>query len=148
MIQETGAPALSIVLDDWPAEQASLKKAFLRLKAHAEAQGGANWSLVSRPGVSYSLRFDLNPRPEGRARQVFFLTDVVVAGEMFLSVCFYEDEISDPHELGNAIPQGLFKETGYCFDVDNDNCGEEMLLNYLEDRIEEAHAKATAKARG
>lgn len=142
MIEETGEPALSIVLDDWPAQQAGLKKAFMRLKAYAEAKAGTKWSLVSRPGVSYSLRFDLEPRPAGRQRPVFFLTDIVVAGELFLSVCFYEDEISDPHEMGNAIPQGLFQETGYCFDVDDDNCGEEMLLSYLEDRIDEAHPKA------
>jgi hypothetical protein len=142
MKEETGAPALCIVLDDWPKEQAGLKAAFTRLKEYAGAMQSAHWSFVSRPGVSYSLRFDLAPRPDGRERPVFFLTDVVVAGELFLSVCFYEDEISDPHELGNAIPQGLFKETGYCFDVDDDNCSEEILLSYLEDRIDEAHAKA------
>ncbi len=142
MKEETGAPALSIVLDDWPAEQAGLKSAFLRLKEYAHSQEGAKWSLVSRPGVSYSLRFDLKPRPQGRMRPVFFLVDVVVAGELFLSVCFYEDEMSDPEELGNAIPQGLFKETGYCFDVDDVNCGEEILMAYLEDRIDQAYAKA------
>jgi len=142
MKEETGAPALSIVLDDWPGEQAALKKALLRLKQHAQSQEGAVLSLVSRPGVSYSLRFDLAPRPQGRRRPVFFLVDVVVAGELFLSVCFYQDEISDPQEMGNAIPQGLFQETGYCFDVDDDNCGEEMFMSYLEDRISEAYARA------
>lgn len=142
MKEEAGAPALGRVLDEWPEEQAGLKAAFLRLEDYASAKEGAEWSFVSRPGVSYSLRFDLNPRPAGRERPVFFLTDVVVAGELFLSVCFYEDEISDPQELGNAIPQGLFRETGYCFDVDDDNCGEEILLSYLEERIDQAHAKA------
>jgi hypothetical protein len=142
MKEETGAPALSIVLDEWPAEQAGLKKAFLRLKKYAATKESVEWSFVSRPGVSYSLRFDLNPRPAGRERPVFFLTDVVVAGELFLSVCFYEDELSDPEELGNAIPQGLFQETGYCFDVDEANCGEEILLSYLEERIDQAYAKA------
>ena len=142
MNEETGAPALCIVLDDWPQEQAALKAAFERLKEYAGSREGAHWSFVSRPGVSYSLRFDFNPRPDGRERPLFFLTDVVVAVELFLSVCFYEDEISDPHELGNAIPQGLFQETGYCFDVDDFNCGDEGLLAYLEERIDEAHAKA------
>ena len=147
MKKEPGEQALRKVLDDWPKEQAGLKTAFQRLKKYAEAKNGAEWSFVSRPGVSYSLRFDLQARPDGRERPVFFLTDVVVAGELFLSVCFYEDEISDPKELGNAIPQGLFQETGYCFDVDDDNCGDEGLLAYLEERINEAHAQAMAGPR-
>lgn len=140
MKEETGAPALSIVLDDWPAAQAALKQAFVKLKTYAEKKEGASWSLVSRPGISYSLRFDLKPRPAGRKRPVFFLVDVVVAGELFLSVCFYEDEITDPEEFGNAIPQGLFQETGYCFDVDDDNCQDARLMTYLQARIDEAHA--------
>jgi len=143
MRQETGAPALSIVLGDWPPEQAGLKKAFLYLRDCALAQAGAVESLISRPGVSHSLRFDLAPRPQGRKRQVFFLVDVVIAGEFFLSVCFYEDEIQDHQELGNAIPQGLFEETGYCFDVDDDNCGDAELMAYLRERIAEAHARAS-----
>jgi hypothetical protein len=142
MKEETGAPALSIVLDDWPVAQAPIKQTFLKLKTYAENLPGAAWSLVSRPGISYSLRFDLKPRPAGRKRPVFFLVDVVQAGELFLSVCFYENEITDPEELGNAIPQGLFKETGYCFDVDDDNCEDARLMAYLEKRIDEAHAKA------
>lgn len=148
MNKEPGAQALYKVLDDWPKEQAGLKTAFQRLMQYAGAKDGVERSFVSRPGVSYSLRFDLKSRPDSRERPVFFLTDVVVAGELFLSVCFYEDEISDPEELGNAIPQGLFQETGYCFDVDDDNCGDEDLLAYLEERIDEAHAQAMAEPQG
>ncbi len=142
MKAQEGAPALAKVLEEWPAGQEGLKQAFVTLKSHAESKEGAVWSFVSRPGVSHSLRFDLDPRPQGRRRPVFFLVDVVIAGELFLSVCFYQDEISDPQELGNAIPQGLFQETGYCFDVDSDNCAEAELLAYLEERIDQAHASA------
>ena len=43
--------------------------------------------------------------------------------------------MSDPNELGNAIPQGLFNETGYCFDVDEED---PELLVYLKERQIEA----------
>ncbi len=124
----------------WPAEQAGLKRACLWLLERAQALPGALWSFLARPGISHSLRFDLAPRPAGRLRPVFFLVDVVNSGgELFLSVCFYQDETSDPDELGNAIPQGLFQETGYCFDVDD---FDQAQLDYLRLRLGEAHARA------
>lgn len=135
-----GAEHLAQFLEEWPAGQAGLKRAYEQLKTWAEALPGARASFLARPGVSYSLRFDLAPRPVGRQRPVFFLVDVVDdGGERFLSVCFYEDEVSDPEELGNAIPQGLFMETGYCFDLENDD---PQFLAYLHERLAEAHAAA------
>lgn len=125
----------------WPPDQEGLKHALLALKASAGALPGAVLSFVARPGISHSLRFDLAPRPTGRQRQVFFLVDVVNSGgELFLSVCFYEDEITDPQELGNAIPQGLFMETGYCFDVDT---YDQAQMAYLNERLAEAHQSAS-----
>jgi len=127
-------------LASWPGEQAGLKHAFLSLKSQAEALPGAVCSFVSRPGISHSLRFDLGPRPQGRARPVFFLVDVVSdGGSYFLSACFYADEITDPQELGNAVPAGLFEETGYCFDVEEDEAG---LIAYVKERLSEAHRAA------
>lgn len=133
-------PELERFLSQWPAAQAGLKRSLTTLRAWAEALPGAALSFVARPGVSHSLRFDLDPRPVGRQRPVFFLVDVVAsAGERFLSVCFYEDEVTDPEDLGNAIPQGLFMETGYCFDVDD---YDEDQMAYLRARLLEAHAAA------
>ena len=135
-------PEIKRFLEGWPPAQTGLQRAFLTLKSWAEALPGASASFVARPGVSHSLRLDLDPRPPGRARQVFFLVDVVPAGgELFLSVCFYEDEVSDPQELGNAIPQGLFRETGYCFDVDD---YDQEQMDYLRERLIEAHRSALA----
>ena len=131
---------LDDILGSWPVEQAGLKQVFLELRSHAEGLLDALPSFVSRPGISHSLRFDLSPRPKGRGRPVFFLVDAISdAGWYFLSVCFYEDEIIDPRELGNAIPAGLFEETGYCFDVE-DNDPE--LTAYLKKRIDQAHRAA------
>jgi hypothetical protein len=140
MGEHQGAKEFGEFLALWPPAQEGLRRAYLWLKERAESLPGAVWSFIPRPGVSYSLRFDLVPRPSGRQRQVYFLVDVVgAAGEFFLSVCYYEDEVSDPDELGNAIPQGLFMETGYCFDVDG---FDEKQLAYLDARLNEAHAAA------
>lgn len=139
------APEIQKILAAWPDGDAATPRALSTLAAHASALAGAALEVIERPGVSTSLRFDLRPRPDGRERPVFFLLDVVqAANEWFLSVCFYEEEISDPEELGNAIPQGLFGETGYCFDLDADNADDAGLLDYLKTRIKEAHAAATA----
>ncbi|MFH1034452.1 MAG: hypothetical protein V1806_08090 [Pseudomonadota bacterium] len=133
-------------LRQWPASLAGLQKVYIQLKTWAEALPAARSTFVARPGVSHSLRFDLAPRPAGRQRPVFALVDVVdMSGELFLSVCFYEDEINDPQEMGNAIPQGLFQETGYCFDLEDDD---PESVAYLAARLNEAHAAALASAKG
>lgn len=134
--------SLNAYLEAWPAAQAGLKQVLVELRQAALALAGASEAFITRPGVSHSLRYDLDPRPAGRVRQVFFLVDVVEdAGVRFLSVCFYEDEVDDPEELGNAIPQGLFQETGYCFDVDDHDPEQ---LAYLLARLQVAHANASA----
>lgn len=134
---------LATYLEQWPTAQATVKKVLMELRAAALALDGAAESFVARPGISHSLRYDLSPRPEGRQRPVFFLIDVVeFEGLRCLSVCFYEDEIQDPRELGNAIPQGLFQETGYCFDVDD---YDREQIDYLRGRLSQAHRNATGR---
>jgi hypothetical protein len=97
--------------------------------------------VITRLGVSHSFRAALIDPSGKRVRPVYFLVDVVVSSTdpWFLSVCYYEDKITDPEELGNPIPQGLFQETGYCFDV---GAYDPELLGYLRDRLAEAHARA------
>jgi hypothetical protein len=134
---------LAGLVSKWPSGQESLKQAFLDLAAEADDGSGVTYDLIARPGVSYSLRAQA-PNPD-RGRPVFFLVDVVVSEKdpWFLSVCFYADEVDDPDQLGDAVPQGLFDETGYCFDVedfDND------LMTYLKARVNEARKAASAAA--
>lgn len=131
-------------MQSWPQGQRDLARALTALKDRAAGLTGVAWEVISRPGVSHSLRFRLEPPPEGRARPVFFLVDVVPLGleQWMLSVCFYEDEVSDPDELGNAIPQGLFDETGYCFDMEEDD---PALLEYCLERLAEAHRAASGR---
>ncbi len=131
---------LATYLEQWPADQAAIKQAFLELRQTAQGLAGVAETFVARPGISHSLRYDLAPRPAGRQRPVFFLVDVVeFEGQRFLSVCFYAEEIEDPQELGNAIPQGLFQETGYCFDLEE---YDPELVAYLRQRVSEARDNA------
>jgi hypothetical protein len=126
----------------WPEDQPGLWSIFRELVAYAQDRTASRTSIVERPGVSFSFRAEPSRPVKGRARPVFFLMDAVVSEQdpWFLSVCFYDDEISDPRELGNPIPRGLYDETGFCFDVDDYNAD---LLKYLEDRISEAYLSAT-----
>ena len=54
----------------------------------------------------------------------------------WLSVCFYEEAITDPDERGDMVPGGLFGQDGYCFDIYE---YEESDLAYLVQRIDEAY---------
>jgi hypothetical protein len=135
---------LQDLFDNWPARQEGLKRCLNEIKDAALAIPEVVVSFISRPGVSHSLRFDLDPRPDGRIRPLVFMSDVVdLGGELMLSVCFFQDEITDPEELGDAIPQGLYGENGYCFDVDEYDPGQ---VAYLMDRLAEAVAKAKGQA--
>ncbi len=133
--------SLTEFLKQWPASQAGLKDSLLAYRQGVLAMPGVEESFLPRPGVSYSLRWDLEPRPQGRQKPLFAMADVVPLGEeeMMLSVCFYAEEISDPEELGNLIPGGLYGEDGHCFDLEGDD---PALVVYCLARAAEALAAA------
>ena len=134
----TGWSGLS---EHWPQTQADLLKVLDELKTSALALPGAALEVVSRAGVSISLRFSLKPAPKANKRPVFHLIDVVAFDdELFLSVCFYADQITDPEELGNLVPLGLFGEDGYCFDLEEP---EQSFTAYLKERQAQAHKAAS-----
>jgi len=120
----------------WPPGQAGLRRFWEDLLAAAPDEGALDWEPVFREGISYSLRAR---RPDGASRPLFALVDIIPQDQWWLSVCFYEDEVSDPEERGLAIPGGLLGENGYCFDVDEPDAG---LLAYLKARLEEARRAA------
>lgn len=135
-----GAQDLQKLLDTWPEGQAEVKAAYVSLKEHAESINGVIWEFIARPGVSNSLRLDIAQRPERRERPLFCMADAVPMGdEMLLSVCFYADEVDDPDEAGDIIPEGLLGSDGYCFDADADDLS---LVDYIKDRISTAAANA------
>ncbi|MBI4777022.1 MAG: hypothetical protein HY788_23055 [Deltaproteobacteria bacterium] len=141
MATEKEQKDLDAFLSSWPEDQSDLKRAYLELIETVKSKPPAAWSFVSRPGISYSFRAQTSDSKTDRKRPVFFLMDVIPdpEGPFWLSVCFYEDEITDPDGKGNAIPNGLFQEAGYCFDMDD---GDRETPAYLKQRIDEAYAAA------
>jgi len=139
MATEQERKDLEAFLSTWPEDQSDLKRVYLEFIETVKSKPLASWSFVSRPGISYSFRAQASNSNTERKRPVFLLMDVIPEpeGPFWLSVCFYEDEITDPDGKGNAIPQGLFQETGYCFDMDD---GEGAMPAYLKQRIDEAYA--------
>ncbi|MBU1276894.1 MAG: hypothetical protein KJ720_16070 [Proteobacteria bacterium] len=137
--------SLEQFLEQWPAGQAGLKKSLLAYRQGVLELQGVSETFLPRPGVSYSLRWDLDPRPQGREKPLFALADVVPLGEeeMMLSLCFYGDDISDPEELGNFIPGGLYGENGHCFDLEGDD---PQMVAYCLIRAAEAQAAARREA--
>ena len=140
MLLDEKIESWSELTERWPSDQSGILQSLTELKDAALSLKDARLELVSRPGISISLRFSLEPAPEGRTRPVFHLIDVIAfEDELFLSACFYGDEITDPQELGNLVLGGLFNENGYCFDLDEPD---PELSAYLTKRQAEAHQAA------
>jgi len=123
------------MLERWQEDPSAVKEAFLRLGAFLAERKGARLSFKARPGVSYSLRAAKPSGVEGGER-LFALVDVIDdPNARYLSVCFYEETVTDPEGLGETIPGGILGEDGYCFTVEEND---PVLLSYLERRVLEA----------
>ena len=128
---------LSNLLDSWTHDPQNIKGAFVELKDNLFAKNSISLSFKSRPGISFSLRASIN-NEEKKNRPLFVMIDIIDDDpeNRWLSVCFYEDMITDPDDLGDFVPQGLLGEDGYCFDLyDHD----ESLIDYIKKRIGEAY---------
>lgn len=125
-------------LADWPGEHQPIRDWFRLYYRELLAMVGVTLMFIARPGVSYSLR----PRLTNKDGRDFFAVIDVVDDEpqaRWLSVCFYEDMITDPEGRGECIPGGLAGGDGYCFDVLGDATD---LTDYLVARLREARAAA------
>lgn len=125
-------------LSRWEDDPANCKKAFLELKSVLEQHGDTVFEFIPRPGVTYSLRA---ARKDQKTRPLFALIDVIDENPRWLSVCFYEDLVTDPDELGDLVFEGLLGEDGYCFDVDS---FDRELVDYVCRRLEEAYKNAAS----
>ncbi len=141
MTQEmTAAQQIEAFLNNWPGENAPMREWFRQFYHRLSTMEGVSLSFVARPGVSYSMRpVHVNQSD----RDTFAIVDVIDddPDERWLSVCFYEDMITDPNGRGELIPGGLSGSDGYCFDMyDNDEeLGRDLLM-----RLQEAKASAAA----
>ena len=123
-------------LKNWPGKRQSVCDCFRIFCQELASMAGVSLSFTARPGVSYSLR--ANHRGSS-GREFFAIVDVIddEPENRWLSVCFYQDMITDPEELGECIPGGLAGGDGYCFDVNDDDT---VLADYLIARLHEAKA--------
>ena len=128
-------------LAKWPKEQHLVRDCFRSLYQEMRAMAGVRLNFSARPGVSYSLRPSHDRLP---GREFFAIVDVVddEPHNRWLSVCFYDDYITDPEERGECIPGGLPGGDGYCFNVNADDIG---LVGYLITRLHEARAASAGE---
>ena len=123
---------LQAFMDEWSDSDGSGKGAFIRLKSYLGAKNDVTLEFIARKGVTYSLRA---AHPNQQKRELFVMVDVIEDTPRWLSVCFYDDMITDPEERGDFVPEGLLGEDAACFDIEDDN---DALLQYVEARIDEA----------
>ncbi len=134
---ENAMAELEAFLSEW--ETCDAKDAFLVFRQTLEAVRGAVLEFKARPGITYSLR---GSHPAQQGRELFVLVDVIDDDpeQRWLSVCFYDDMITDAQEQGDWVPQGLMGEDARCFNVDE---ADEDLVAYVAARIDEAGAGAS-----
>lgn len=124
----------------WTGDKQPMRDWFQLFYQELLSMDGVTLTFVARPGVSYSMRPVHKNQTE---RDKFAIVDVIDddPDARWLSVCFYEDMVTDPNERGELIPGGLSGSDGYCFDMyEND----EALGRDLLERIKEAGKAAAA----
>ena len=67
------------------------------------------------------------------------MVDVIEDTPRWLSVCFYQDLVSDSDGRGDSVPGGLLGENAICFDMEQADDGQ---LLYLKRRLDEAWMQA------
>ncbi|GAB6095498.1 hypothetical protein JCM14469_17500 [Desulfatiferula olefinivorans] len=130
---------VNALLDTWTDNEQQTRKAFIELKDHLAMMNDVTYAFKGRAGVSYSLR----ARHAGQKdRDLFVMLDVIDddPDARWLSICFYEDLLTDPEERGDLIPQGLGGDDGYCFDLEE---WDEDVVTYLKARLDEACKNAS-----
>lgn len=123
---------LEAFVSTWDSCEA--KDAFLVFRQALEAVDGVTLDFKARPGITYSLR---GAHPAQQGRDLFALIDVIDDDpeQRWLSVCFYDDLVTDEQEQGDWVPGGLMGEDARCFNVDE---ADEDLVAYVVERIREA----------
>lgn len=114
------------------------REAFLIFRRELEAVEGVRLDFKIRPGITSSLR---GAHPAQQGRDLFVLIDVIDDDpqQRWLSVCFYDDLVTDAKEQGDWVPGGLMGENARCFNVDE---ADEELVAYVAERIREAGRNA------
>ena len=127
---------LESFIENWPETQEQNKKAFVRLQNYITSKPGVNLDFIPREGLTYSLRA---AHENQKKTPLFVMVDVIEDTPRWLSVCFYNEMITDPDENGDFVPDGLLGEDALCFDLEEYN---EEEIRYVEARMDEAYKSA------
>ena len=128
------AEKLANFIDTWTEDPNRTKDCFTALKSHLEGLDGIKLDFVSRPGITYSLRAAHENQTK---RGLFAMVDVIDDDphDRWLSVCFYNELVDDPDELGDEVPGGLLGEDAKCFDLYE---GDDDMVRYIKERLARA----------
>ncbi|WP_207261918.1 hypothetical protein [Desulfovibrio sp. Huiquan2017] len=128
------ADKLAAFLDSWTTDPNNTKNCFTALKAHLEGLGGIRLDFVPRPGITFSLRA---AHENQTRRNLFAMVDVIDddPADRWLSICFYNDLVDDPKDLGDEVPGGLLGEDAKCFDLYE---ADDDVVQYIKERLQTA----------
>jgi hypothetical protein len=121
-------------IDSWTSNPNRMKEAFVVLKNVLKELEGVELDYQPRPGLTYSLR---GTHPNQSKKPLFVMVDVIESEPRWLSVCFYNDMVTDPDECGDFVPGGLLGEDALCIDFEEYDEGR---IKYITARITEAYS--------
>jgi hypothetical protein len=130
---------IELFIEQWPTEPGNCREVFLALYQFLQELEKSRLSFHARAGITYSLRA---AHKQVTDKELFVMVDVIEDSPRWLSVCFYEQMVTDPESRGDSLPGGLLGEDGLCFDIES---GSDEMLDYLKQRIAEAHAAACSR---
>lgn len=125
---------LNTFIEEWQETADKNKTTFVHFKDYLTKKEGVTLDFVARPGITYSLRA---VHADQKEKELFVMIDVIEDTSKWLSVCFYNDMITDVEEKGDWVPGGLMGEDAVCFDIEEHN---ETMIRYIEARLDEACA--------
>lgn len=128
---------LKAFIDEWTETPEKNKETFLHLREHLSRKDGVTLEFNPRSGLTYSLR---GVHANQKKRDLFVMIDVIEDSPRWLSVCFYDEMITDPEEQGDFVPEGLLGEDAVCFDIEEKD---DALIRYVEMRLDEAFQSAS-----
>ncbi|MBF0210661.1 MAG: hypothetical protein HQK64_07355 [Desulfamplus sp.] len=134
---ETDIAALSNFIQSWQDTPEQNREVFIRLKSYLAQKDGVNLQFIERAGITYSLRASHAAQKD---RELFVMVDVIEDTPRWLSVCFYNQMLTDPEEMGDFVPSGLLGEDALCFDIQE---WDEKFISYVENRVDEAYKSAS-----
>ena len=131
---ENNKQELTEFIENWTSDSNRMKEAFVVLRNVLNELEGVVSEFHPRPGLTYSLR---GTHPSQSEKPLFVMVDVIEGEPRWLSVCFYNDMVSDPDERGDFVPGGLLGEDALCVDLEE---YDENKIKYIIARITEAHS--------